>query len=202
MLVILSCCFVAARLLLSHVLRYAPSSLTRAPRIRTNWLRIFSTMLKNLVKMFLVFSVQFNNCIYPQSVLKRLRRFNLDFVFVVNLLLHNLILYSVFKVHSILHFSQKNRLLGRLPCVFMLVVENKGLEPLTPCVQGRCSPSWANSPHACYFVLLLCCCSFSPQSRTHVRSFVVRLRASHQNKLTAHSFTLFPYIEKVHSAEI
>ena len=26
------------------------------------------------------------------------------------------------------------------------VVENKGIEPLTPCVQGRCSPSWANSP--------------------------------------------------------
>ena len=27
------------------------------------------------------------------------------------------------------------------------MVENKGFEPLTPCVQGRCSPSWANSPH-------------------------------------------------------
>ena len=26
------------------------------------------------------------------------------------------------------------------------LVENKGFEPLTPCVQGRCSPSWANSP--------------------------------------------------------
>ena len=26
------------------------------------------------------------------------------------------------------------------------MVENKGFEPLTPCVQGRCSPSWANSP--------------------------------------------------------
>ena len=26
------------------------------------------------------------------------------------------------------------------------MVENKGIEPLTPCVQGRCSPSWANSP--------------------------------------------------------
>ena len=29
---------------------------------------------------------------------------------------------------------------------FQVMVENKGLEPLTPCVQGRCSPSWANSP--------------------------------------------------------
>ena len=25
--------------------------------------------------------------------------------------------------------------------LFWFVVENKGLEPLTPCVQGRCSPS-------------------------------------------------------------
>ena len=25
--------------------------------------------------------------------------------------------------------------------IFFLLVENKGLEPLTPCVQGRCSPS-------------------------------------------------------------
>ena len=30
---------------------------------------------------------------------------------------------------------------------FRFVVENKGFEPLTPCVQGRCSPSWANSPY-------------------------------------------------------
>ena len=44
-------------------------------------------------------------------------------------LLH-LILYSVFKV-----------LLNPFG-----LVENKGIEPLTPCVQGRCSPSWANSP--------------------------------------------------------
>ena len=27
-----------------------------------------------------------------------------------------------------------------------LMVENKRIELLTPCVQGRCSPSWANSP--------------------------------------------------------
>ena len=27
------------------------------------------------------------------------------------------------------------------------VVEIKGFEPLTPCVQGRCSPNWAISPH-------------------------------------------------------
>ena len=37
------------------------------------------------------------------------------------------ILYSVFRVHTNLRSCR--------------LVENKGLEPLTPCVQGRCSPS-------------------------------------------------------------
>ena len=27
-----------------------------------------------------------------------------------------------------------------------LLVEMKGIEPLTPCLQGRCSPSWATPP--------------------------------------------------------
>ena len=52
--------------------------------------------------------------------------------FVVYLSLH-LVCYSIFKVR-----------LDQLSAD--QVVENKGLEPLTPCVQGRCSPSWANSP--------------------------------------------------------
>ena len=42
----------------------------------------------------------------------------LDFVFVVNLLIHNLILYSVFKVQG-LHFSQEDRFLGRPTNVFV-----------------------------------------------------------------------------------
>ena len=29
---------------------------------------------------------------------------------------------------------------------FCLLVEIKGVEPLTPCVQGRCSPNWAKPP--------------------------------------------------------
>ena len=81
----------------------------------------------------------------------------LDFVFVVNLLIHNLILYSVFKVHATLSG----------------MVENKGLEPLTPCVQGRCSPSWANSPYACLFTNLLRYCSFSA-----VLTYISMLRSS------------------------
>ena len=84
----------------------------------------------------------------------------LDFVFVVNLLIHNLILYSVFKVHLASH-------------LLWLVVENKGFEPLTPCVQGRCSPSWANSPYACLFTNLLRYCSFSA-----VLTYISMLRSS------------------------
>ena len=54
-----------------------------------------------------------------------------------------------------------------------LVVENKGFEPLTPCVQGRCSPSWANSPYACLFTNLLHYCSFSA-----VLTYISMLRSS------------------------
>ena len=31
---------------------------------------------------------------------------------------------------------------------FALLVEMKGIEPLTPCLQGRCSPSWATPPYS------------------------------------------------------
>ena len=30
--------------------------------------------------------------------------------------------------------------------IFWFLVEMKGFEPLTPCLQGRCSPSWATPP--------------------------------------------------------
>ena len=33
--------------------------------------------------------------------------------------------------------------------VLTLMVEMKGIEPLTPCLQGRCSPSWATPPSGC-----------------------------------------------------
>ena len=36
--------------------------------------------------------------------------------------------------------------------VLPLMVEMKGIEPLTPCLQGRCSPSWATPPF--YWVCL------------------------------------------------
>ena len=58
---------------------------------------------------FLVFSVNLRNCILtlhfswisePTKFWKNTLVIYLDFVFVVNLLIHNLILYSVFKVHT------------------------------------------------------------------------------------------------------
>ena len=49
----------------------------------------------------------------------------LDFAFLVLSFFH--LHYSVFKVQSFLEL--------------LALVENKGFEPLTPCVQGRCSPS-------------------------------------------------------------
>ena len=118
---------------------------------------------------FLVFSVNLRNCILtlhfswisePTKFWKNTLVIYLDFVFVVNLLIHNLILYSVFKVHLASH-------------LLWLVVENKGFEPLTPCVQGRCSPSWANSPYACLFTNLLRYCSFSA-----VLTYISMLRSS------------------------
>ena len=72
----------------------------------------------------------------------------------------------VFRNLPLLLISQGNQASSRFRCLFVFftllvlfnfqganryliknnMVENKGLEPLTPCVQGRCSPSWANSP--------------------------------------------------------
>ena len=80
----------------------------------------------------------------------------LDFVFVVNLLIHNLILYSVFKVQ---YFG----------LVKIQMVENKGLEPLTPCVQGRCSPSWANSPKMLVFCSV--CCVVAPSLVSYIPKY-------------------------------
>ena len=37
--------------------------------------------------------------------------------------------------------------------IFSPLVEMMGFEPMTPCLQGRCSPSWATPPY-CYGILL------------------------------------------------
>ena len=158
---------VAARILrYSHTWVCSVPRCSRALRIKQNPAQIFIPTPALCVgflyycftrsENFLVFSVNLRNCILtlhfswisePTKFWKNTLVIYLDFVFVVNLLIHNLILYSVFKVHLASH-------------LLWLVVENKGFEPLTPCVQGRCSPSWANSPYTCLLPASLCCCSF------------------------------------------
>ena len=44
------------------------------------------------------------------------------------------------------------------------LVEMKGIEPLTPCLQGRCSPSWATPPYSWDFLTV-------PENRTTNRSY-------------------------------
>ena len=46
------------------------------------------------------------------------------------------------------------------------VVEMMGFEPMTPCLQGRCSPSWATPP---YF-MGLCCFSLKDPSKLNNES--------------------------------
>ena len=157
-------CFVALSRCGTHIPKYAPFLAPSAPCIKAKILRnlhcrfLFKTNIFQIPTLalcvgflyycftrsenFLVFSVNLRNCILtlhfswisePTKFWKNTLVIYLDFVFVVNLLIHNLILYSVFKVHLASH-------------LLWLVVENKGFEPLTPCVQGRCSPSWAMAP--------------------------------------------------------
>ena len=76
---------------------------------------------------FLWFS-RFNNkfeIVFTLIIFEKLLVFYLDFVFVVNLLIHKI-------------YIQFSRYISFYP---FGLVENKGFEPLTPCVQGRCSPS-------------------------------------------------------------
>ena len=76
------------------------------------------------VLSFLWFSrLIFEIVIFTLIIFEKLLVFYLDFVFVVNLLIHKIYIFS---------FQ------GTYP---FGLVENKGFEPLTPCVQGRCSPS-------------------------------------------------------------
>ena len=35
--------------------------------------------------------------------------------------------------------------------VLVILVEMMGIEPMTPCLQGRCSPSWATPPKGLFF---------------------------------------------------
>ena len=48
-----------------------------------------------------------------------------------------------------LHYSVDNLHYEHL---LMFVVEMRRIELLTPCLQGRCSPSWATPPHGVFFI--------------------------------------------------
>ena len=106
-------------------------------------------------------------------------------------------------LYTIWYFIQFSRYI--LESSARLVVENKGFEPLTPCVQGRCSPSWANSPYACLFTNLLRYCSFSA-----VLTYISMLRSSKLACLVSSQkscafclpFARFAHVFlKIHSAE-
>ena len=45
-------------------------------------------------------------------------------------------------------FSSSRFLRPLFPGDFRLLVEMMGFEPMTPCLQGRCSPSWATPPYS------------------------------------------------------
>ena len=59
----------------------------------------------------------------------------------------NLLSYEPISLFALFHFLKKQNL-----SVFLLgrrnlrLVEMMGFEPMTPCLQGRCSPSWATPP--------------------------------------------------------
>ena len=106
-------------------------------------------------------------------------------------------------LYTIWYFIQFSRYI--LESSARLVVENKGFEPLTPCVQGRCSPSWANSPYACLFTNLLRYCSFSAVL-TYISMFrsskLACLVSSQKSCAFCLSFARFAHaFLKIHSAE-
>ena len=76
---------------------------------------------------------KFWNCIYP---------FLLKFYFTKNLDIFNfLFVVSLFNFQRSLFHSPTFEVLE------WYLVEIKGIEPLTPCLQSRCSPSWAKPPN-------------------------------------------------------
>ena len=65
------------------------------------------------------------------------------------------------------------------------LVEMMGIEPMTPCLQGRCSPSWATPPYLRYFFLNGHSKLNNSESRTHKLSLV----------LTSSPFLVLLYLE-------
>ena len=124
---LIAACHVLLRLPVPRHPPYALSNLTKlspAPSVGQD----FGFTIVNLVKC-LVISVEIVR-IYPNSLSSliyfRFLTNTLDFSFLICF-------------HSFIQFSRCVRR-HRFRCPYAMV-ENRGLEPLTPCVQGRCSPS-------------------------------------------------------------
>ena len=62
----------------------------------------------------------------------------------IRFLLLDLVYHQFFKEHQSLKNQRLSYLLFLFACVW--VVEPGGIEPPTPCLQSRCSPSWAMAP--------------------------------------------------------
>ena len=119
------------------------------------------------------------NCFFPTSFVRKnllLKYLNNKFFSIYNYLFRFFFLYSVFNEH--LHFAMRSSWklkveswkLSNFPFFifhFQLqalacMVEMMGFEPMTPCLQGRCSPSWATPPkRVLLFLRELCLTNYS-----------------------------------------
>ena len=64
------------------------------------------------------------------------------------------------------------------------LVEMKGFEPLTPCLQGRCSPNWATPPRLFSILFLVGSSGFEPPT--------LRLSGARSNHLSYEPVSLPP----------
>ena len=100
---------------------------------------------------------------------------SISFLFVVNLLIHNLILYSVFKVHF-------------LP--FRVWWRIRGSNPWPPACKAGALPAELIPHNACLFTFLLRCRSIARQLHTQVCAFLAHSRALYKSENPAHSTRL------------
>ena len=74
---------------------------------------------------------------------------------VSRLSLHPFLLrFFVFRTYSHRRGSCSYFLTSKFGCRHCRLVEMMGIEPMTPCLQGRCSPSWATPPFSWGFLFM------------------------------------------------
>ena len=99
------------------------------------YIRSLFTIVISFVNCFWFLSTNISEIVYPSDSSSMSR---LVSRFVVYLSSLHLVCYSIFKVRPAFASLGNS---GEPLFLNLQLVENKGLEPLTPCVQGRCSPS-------------------------------------------------------------